>query len=100
MAATKKSDREEGDRRTKRPGDAGEGGGIRQIRTGGAGNGRPPLRPRRSEGIPAPRGRTKEGLAYTKDFDVKFLKAQCDVADRARAASPARRSGSRTRPTR
>ncbi|MGH9272008.1 MAG: hypothetical protein ACRDZ2_12115 [Ilumatobacteraceae bacterium] len=30
-------------------------------------------------GIPAPRGRTKDGIAYTKDFDVKFLKAQQDL---------------------
>jgi len=28
--------------------------------------------------IPAPRGTTKDGIAYTKDFDVKFLKAQRD----------------------
>lgn len=28
--------------------------------------------------IPAPRGRTKDGIAYTKDFDVKFLKDQRD----------------------
>ena len=27
-------------------------------------------------GIPAPRGTTKDGIAYTKDFDVKFLKTQ------------------------
>jgi RNA polymerase-binding transcription factor DksA len=27
-------------------------------------------------GIPAPRGTTKDGIAYTKDFDVKFLKVQ------------------------
>jgi RNA polymerase-binding transcription factor DksA len=27
-------------------------------------------------GIPAPRGTTKDGIAYTKDFDVKFLKSQ------------------------
>ena len=27
-------------------------------------------------GIPAPRGTTKDGIAYTKDFDVKFLKNQ------------------------
>jgi RNA polymerase-binding transcription factor len=27
-------------------------------------------------GIPAPRGKTKDGIAYTKDFDVKFLKSQ------------------------
>ncbi len=26
--------------------------------------------------IPAPRGHTKDGIAYTKDFDVQFLKAQ------------------------
>jgi RNA polymerase-binding transcription factor DksA len=36
------------------------------------------------EGIPAPRGTTKDGIVYTKDFDVKFLKAQHDalVAER------------------
>lgn len=28
--------------------------------------------------IPAPRGHTKDGIAYTKDFDVKFLKEQRD----------------------
>ena len=28
--------------------------------------------------IPPPRGRSKDGIAYTKDFDVKFLKAQRD----------------------
>ena len=27
-------------------------------------------------GYPAPRGTTADGIAYTKDFDVKFLKAQ------------------------
>jgi RNA polymerase-binding transcription factor len=27
-------------------------------------------------GIPAPRGKTKDGIAYTKDFDVRFLKSQ------------------------
>jgi RNA polymerase-binding transcription factor DksA len=26
--------------------------------------------------IPAPRGKTKDGITYTKDFDVKFLKLQ------------------------
>ena len=29
-------------------------------------------------GIPSPRGTTKDGIAYTKDFDVKFLKNQHD----------------------
>lgn len=29
--------------------------------------------------VPAPRGTTKDGIAYTKDFDVKFLKAQKDL---------------------
>jgi len=29
--------------------------------------------------IPAPRGVSKDGIAYTKDFDVKFLKAQRDL---------------------
>lgn len=34
--------------------------------------------------VPPPRGVTKDGVAYTKDFDVKFLKAQRDqlVAER------------------
>jgi RNA polymerase-binding transcription factor DksA len=35
--------------------------------------------------IPAPRGRSKEGIAYTKDFDVKFLKAQWDLLLEERA---------------
>ncbi len=29
--------------------------------------------------IPSPRGTTKEGIAYTKDFDVKFLKTQHEL---------------------
>jgi len=29
--------------------------------------------------LPAPRGTTKDGIAYTKDFDVKFLKSQRDL---------------------
>ena len=29
--------------------------------------------------IPSPRGTSKDGIAYTKDFDVKFLKAQWDL---------------------
>jgi RNA polymerase-binding transcription factor DksA len=29
--------------------------------------------------IPPPRGTTKDGIAYTKDFDAKFLKAQHDL---------------------
>ena len=37
-------------------------------------------------GIPAPRGTTKDGIAYTKDFDVKFLKAQHDALLAERAA--------------
>ncbi len=40
--------------------------------------------------IPAPRGRTKDGIAYTKDFDVKFLKAQRDELLARRAAELAR----------
>ena len=45
----------------------------------------PPAAPAASVGspngfeIPAPRGTTKDGIAYTKDFDVKFLKAQHDL---------------------
>jgi RNA polymerase-binding transcription factor DksA len=34
---------------------------------------------RHPDGIPAPRGKTKEGIVYTKDFDVRFLKAQHDA---------------------
>ena len=41
--------------------------------------------------IPAPRGTTKDGIAYTKDFDVKFLKAQRDELE-ARRASEIRRA--------
>jgi RNA polymerase-binding transcription factor DksA len=40
--------------------------------------------------IPAPRGRTKDGIAYTKDFDVKFLKAQRDELLARRDAELAR----------
>jgi RNA polymerase-binding transcription factor DksA len=29
--------------------------------------------------VPAPRGYTKDGIAYTKDFDAKFLKSQRDL---------------------
>jgi len=29
--------------------------------------------------LPTPRGTTKDGIMYTKDFDVKFLKAQKDL---------------------
>jgi RNA polymerase-binding transcription factor DksA len=29
--------------------------------------------------VPAPRGRTKDGIAYTRDFDAKFLKTQRDL---------------------
>ena len=36
--------------------------------------------------IPAPRGTTKDGIAYTKDFDVKFLKVQRDDLLERRAA--------------
>jgi RNA polymerase-binding transcription factor DksA len=40
--------------------------------------------------IPAPRGHTKDGIAYTKDFDVKFLKDQRDELLNRRAAELAR----------
>ena len=40
--------------------------------------------------IPAPRGRTKDGIAYTKDFDVKFLKDQREELLARRAAELAR----------
>ncbi len=40
--------------------------------------------------IPAPRGNTKDGIAYTKDFDVKFLKEQRDELIARRAAELAR----------
>jgi RNA polymerase-binding transcription factor len=32
-----------------------------------------------TDAIPSPRGTTKDGIVYTKDFDVKFLKAQHDA---------------------
>ncbi|BAN02270.1 TraR/DksA family transcriptional regulator [Ilumatobacter coccineus] len=41
--------------------------------------------------IPAPRGTTKDGITYTKDFDVKFLKAQRDELE-ARKASEIKRA--------
>ncbi len=41
--------------------------------------------------IPKARGTTKDGIAYTKDFDVKFLKAQRDELE-ARRASELRRA--------
>ncbi len=40
--------------------------------------------------IPPPRGHTKDGIAYTKDFDVKFLKDQRDELIARRAAELAR----------
>jgi RNA polymerase-binding transcription factor DksA len=40
--------------------------------------------------IPAPRGHTKDGIAYTKDFDVKFLKDQRDELLARRAGEVAR----------
>ncbi len=40
--------------------------------------------------IPAPRGHTKDGISYTKDFDVKFLKDQRDELLARRAAELAR----------
>ena len=44
-------------------------------------------------GIPAPRGKTKDGIAYTKDFDVKFLKIQQGllIAERATLLGQANR---------
>ena len=46
-----------------------------------------------ADGIPAPRGTTKDGIVYTKDFDVKFLKAQHDalVAERVALTGQATR---------
>jgi RNA polymerase-binding transcription factor DksA len=35
--------------------------------------------PDHPDAIPAPRGTTKDGIVYTKDFDAKFLKAQHDA---------------------
>jgi RNA polymerase-binding transcription factor DksA len=35
--------------------------------------------------LPEPRGVSKDGIAYTKDFDVKFLKVQRDLLDEAKA---------------
>jgi RNA polymerase-binding transcription factor DksA len=52
-----------------------------------------PLAPAASDGIPAPRGVSKDGIAYTKDFDVKFLKVQRDelLAERQRLTGQAMR---------
>ena len=36
--------------------------------------------------IPPPRGTTKEGITYTKDFDAKFLKGQHDLLVAERSA--------------
>ena len=41
--------------------------------------------------IPAPRGTSKDGISYTKDFDVKFLKSQRDELE-ARRASEVKRA--------
>lgn len=41
--------------------------------------------------IPAPRGTSKDGIAYTKDFDVKFLKVQREELE-ARKASEIKRA--------
>jgi len=40
--------------------------------------------------IPPPRGHSKDGIAYTKDFDVKFLKAQREELIARRQAELAR----------
>jgi len=40
--------------------------------------------------IPPPRGRSKDGIAYTKDFDMKFLKVQRDELIARRSAELAR----------
>jgi RNA polymerase-binding transcription factor DksA len=40
--------------------------------------------------IPPPRGHSKDGIAYTKDFDIKFLKAQRDELIARRQAELAR----------
>jgi RNA polymerase-binding transcription factor DksA len=43
--------------------------------------------------VPEPRGVTKDGIAYTKDFDVKFLKVQRDalISEKARLLGQATR---------
>ncbi|MDX2379199.1 MAG: hypothetical protein QNM02_05520 [Acidimicrobiia bacterium] len=40
--------------------------------------------------LPKPRGKSKDGVSYTKDFDVKFLKAQRDELRGRRAGELAR----------
>jgi RNA polymerase-binding transcription factor DksA len=40
--------------------------------------------------VPKPRGTSKDGVSYTKDFDVKFLKSQRDELLARRAAELAR----------
>ena len=67
-------------------------GRAKRRQAGGAR--RPPPADARPSDIPAPaRARTKDGIAYTKDFDVKFLKAQHDelIAERGRSLGQATR---------
>jgi RNA polymerase-binding transcription factor DksA len=45
----------------------------------------PSLMPPGGIQLPEPRGVSKDGIAYTKDFDVKFLKAQRDLLDEEKA---------------
>jgi len=40
--------------------------------------------------VPKPRGTSKDGISYTKDFDVKFLKAQRDQLEARKAGELAR----------
>ena len=82
MAATKKTTTKEPAKKVATP--------AKKAPRQGAPPRRPPLPPRapaeHADGIPAPRGTTKDGIVYTKDFDVKFLKAQHDALISERVA--------------
>jgi RNA polymerase-binding transcription factor DksA len=73
----------------KRAGGSRSGGAARSR----AGAGTPAMltndRPDRLD-IPKPRGKSKDGISYTKDFDVRFLKAQRDELLQRRQSELAR----------
>ena len=88
MAAAKKTTAKEP---AKKVGDAGqEGPGQGAAAKKAAAASPPPDAPTTPTASPPRRGTTKDGIAYTKDFDVKFLKAQHDalISERGRAHRP------------
>ena len=78
MAATKKTPTKEPAKKAAAP--------AKKAPTKTAAKKAPAATPEHSDGIPAPRGTTKDGIVYTKDFDVKFLKAQQEALLAERAA--------------